>query len=645
MSVINLLSSKIYNRIAAGEVVERPYSVVKELVENSIDAGAKNITVEITGGGISSIRVYDDGSGIQKSELKKALLPHATSKISSVEDLDEILTLGFRGEALASIASVSKITITSKPREQESGATIFSDGGEMGEVVECASPDGTEIVVRNLFFNTPAREKFLKTERGEESDITGIVSRFILGNPEIAIKYISNGKTIFQSFGDGLESAMTTVYGNSVLNDCYFIEGEKNGVVVSGYIGKQYFSKPNRTYQSVFMNGRYVVNQTVSAAISNAYAAYLMKRQYPFYVISIKIPPETVDVNVHPNKIDVRFSDNRVVYSAIYSVVSKALDGTGEAINIIKENKENNSVFNNDYVTHNEELKARNTNFDKLDETEKAKYASKNFESEAEREKKLYDKYGLLFCDSGKPVKNFLDGNHDYKTNADSDVSVDIFAENKAYLESLEKKKTEEQAYVQEAVSLSRDLKYVGQVLNTYLIFDDGQDVFFVDQHAAHERMLYDKFIEKINNNGNDVQPLLVPYVENLNSSEYTFLLEKADVFYSLGIDITDFGANSIKISTLPTCLADMNVKAFLSEILSDLNGLKNVSMTDILKEKIAQKACKAAIKSGVSLTDADVNEIMLAIKQNIGLKCPHGRPVVAKITRTEMDKWFKRIL
>ena len=188
MSVINLLSSKIYNRIAAGEVVERPYSVVKELVENSIDAGAKNITVEITGGGISSIRVYDDGSGIQKSELKKALLPHATSKISSVEDLDEILTLGFRGEALASIASVSKITITSKPREQESGATIFSDGGETGEVVECASPDGTEIFVRNLFFNTPAREKFLKTERGEESDIIGIVSRFILGNPEIAIK-------------------------------------------------------------------------------------------------------------------------------------------------------------------------------------------------------------------------------------------------------------------------------------------------------------------------------------------------------------------------------------------------------------------------------------------------------------------------
>ncbi len=630
MNVINLLSSKIYNRIAAGEVVERPYSVVKELVENSIDAEAKNITIEITDGGKSSIRVFDDGSGIEREQLKKALMPHATSKISKIDDLDDISTLGFRGEALASIASVSKITITSKPEAQQVGASISADGGVIGEVLDQPSPNGTEIVVRNLFYNTPAREKFLKSDRSEEGDITGIITRFILGNPEIAIKYISNGKTVYQSFGDGFESAMITVYGNAILNDCFYINSEKNGIKITGYIGKQYFSKPNRTYQSAFMNGRYVVNQTISAAISNAYSSYVMKRQYPFYVISITLPSETVDVNVHPNKTDVRFSDNRIVYGAIYSVVSKVLDGTGEALNIIVENnKENKEEIGQNYVTHNFDF-----NVDKTDKPYvKTEAKALSFEDFS------YDK--LVFCDSGKKQ-------------SDSDIkeekTVDIFAENKAYLESLEKNKEEKilplsQQITQQSVSIECDLKYIGQVLNTYLVFEDGVNLYLADQHAAHERILYDKFNKQLNEKSIEIQPLLVPYIKTLNTAEHDFILEKVSAFAELGIEIVDFGNESIKISAIPTCLLNIDFNSFINDVLSDLNGLKSISINDILKDKIAQKACKAAIKSGDKLSNSEVEILAKEIKNNLGLKCPHGRPVVVKITRTEIDKWFKRIV
>ena len=629
MSEINLLSSKIYNRIAAGEVVERPFSVVKELVENSIDAGSKNISVEISDGGKSVIRVFDDGSGIERDQLKKALLPHATSKIATLDDLDDITTLGFRGEALASIASVSKIVITSKPQNQKSGASISAEGGNIGEITEDASPNGTEIVVRNLFFNTPAREKFLKTDRGEESDITAIMTKFVLGNPTVAFKYVADGKVILQSFGDGLESAMVSVYGNQIINDCFYIDSEKNGIKINGYIGKQYFSKPNRSYQSAFMNGRYIINQTISAAITNAYASYMMKRQYPFYVLSIELPPETVDVNVHPNKTDVRFSDNRIVYGAIYSVLSKVLDGVGEALNIVVENNDiKPTEITQDYVTHTtpDQSVSAVENFKKPDPHN----SGLPFEN--------YSYNTLSFCDSGKTNDSRAD---ESKVKAD-----DIFAENKAYIENLEKKREELlNKPVQQVVEIETVMRFVGQVLNTFLIFEDGHDVYFVDQHAAHERILFDKFMNQIKSGTIDVQPLLIPYIENVNPEEYAFLLDNIKAFESLGIDLSDFGKNSVKVSSLPTCLVDMNVKDFLFDLLSDLRGLKSLSMGDILREKIAQKACKAAIKSGDSVSDGEVAIIADAIKKNMGLKCPHGRPVVVKVTRTEIDKWFKRIV
>lgn len=612
MSKINLLSSKIYNRISAGEVVERPCSVVKELVENSIDAGATQITVEILGGGISSIKITDNGCGIEKSELKKALLPHATSKISALSDLDNILTLGFRGEALASIASVSRINIISKPKEQETGAKIYAEGGEIEKVVDYPFVNGTEIEVNNLFFNTPAREKFLKKPKSEEGEITSVISRLILGNPNISFIYVVDGKKIYQSFGDGLESAMIAIYGEKIISDCYFVDTVKNGLQISGYVGKQFFSKSNRLGQSLFVNGRYVINQTISSAIHNAYSAYLMKRQYPFYVLNVTLPTELVDVNVHPNKTEIRFANNEIIYGSFYSVISKVLDGSSEALSIIssinnnQNNNENISDFASNYVRPNTAVLPKETyKFDKL-----------------------------FFED----VENQND-------------KVDVFAENKAYLEQLEKKRQEsilnsqKTEVVQQVLDAPRNLKYIGQVLNTYLIFEDACDVYFADQHAAHERILYDKFVKQIRENKVEVQPLLLPYVFDVNSFEYDFLTSKIDVLRQMGIEIEEFGASTFKISAIPVSISSISIKSFIDSLLFDLCELKTISMDELLKEKIAQKACKSAIKAGDTLSMQDVEVLTKALNENLGLKCPHGRPVVIKITKTEIEKWFKRIV
>lgn len=619
MAKINLLSSKIYNRIAAGEVVERPGSVVKELVENSIDAGADKITVEIQNGGISSMVIRDNGCGIEKTELKKALLPHATSKIANLTDLDNISSLGFRGEALASIASVSKISICSKTEKQQFGARVSAEGGLISDIVDAPSANGTEITVNNLFFNTPVRAKFLKTERSEESEITSIVTKFILGHPDISFKYIADGKVVLQSYGDGLESAMVKVYGATVISDCFYIDTEKNGIKIQGYAGKHYFTKSNRSYQTVFINGRFVSNQTVSSAISNAYGAYLMKRQYPFYVLSIVMPTETVDVNVHPNKTDVRFMNNQIVYGALYSVISKVLDGSSEALNIVSEpprnvpfktdeNQFNIDKINNEYVRHN----------------------SLNHSSE-------------IFVSDKKSSIEIRDYNEISKENGS-----DIFAENKAYIEKIEKERANaklSKEAEQGQFNIDKELKLVGQVLNTFLIYEDGCDIYFIDQHAAHERILFDKINRSFNENDIPEQPLLVPYVLNVNTNEAAFIYGKMSVIKEMGIQIEEFGHNSFKVSAVPAFLTEINLKFFFDSLLSDIDMLKNITVKDVLMEKIAKKACKSAIKSGDKLSETEINSLLEMLKGDLGLKCPHGRPIAVKITRTEIDKWFKRIV
>lgn len=644
MAKINILDKKIYNRIAAGEVVERPYSVIKELIENAIDAGATDIDVTIEDGGKRLMRVSDNGCGISREDLPKAFLPHATSKISAVEDLDKILTLGFRGEALASIGSVSKATILSKTKDDEMGNIIVCEGGVIGDADVYPSDTGTTVSVENLFFNTPARAKFLKASKSEETDITNIITRLILSHPDIAFKYTSDGKVMLQSFGGGLDEAIIEIYGYNTITDCIPIETEKNGIKISGFIGKNYFTKPNRTYQTVILNGRYVVNNTIQSSMHNAYAAYLMKRQYPFYVLKIDMSPETVDVNVHPNKTDVRFIDNQVIYSTLYSVVTKVLDGSAAALEIVKPNnyvpidEGSRPIIPQKPITPDEIGEAHcdrpfvsGFNEELLDQTIWGRYnKSKSAEKEGEFEKT----FGVADSHDDEPRE--LGGNK----------IDDIFAENKKYIAEMEAKKAAEEAEKarQEELKVEPEFKVIGQVLATYLILEKGNDIYFIDQHAAHERLLYDKFIEEYKSGNVAEQTMLVPYIFRVNESESEFIIGKFPELRKAGFDISEYDVNEFAVYSVPVLLFDMDLKSFFDDLLSDIS-FKKETMPELIHDKIAMKACKAAIKSGKILSEDEIDALLKAMKYNTALRCPHGRPVTVKISRTEIDKWFKRIV
>lgn len=644
MAKINILDKKIYNRIAAGEVVERPYSVIKELIENAIDAGATDIDVTIEDGGKRLMRVSDNGCGISREDLPKAFLPHATSKISAVEDLDKILTLGFRGEALASIGSVSKATILSKTKDDEMGNIIVCEGGVIDDADVYPSDTGTTVSVENLFFNTPARAKFLKASKSEETDITNIITRLILSHPDIAFKYTSDGKVMLQSFGGGLDEAIIEIYGYNTITDCIPIETEKNGIKISGFIGKNYFTKPNRTYQTVILNGRYVVNNTIQSSMHNAYAAYLMKRQYPFYVLKIDMSPETVDVNVHPNKTDVRFIDNQVIYSTLYSVVTKVLDGSAAALEIVKPNnyvpidEGSRPIIPQKPITPDEIGEAHcdrpfvsGFNEELLDQTIWGRYnKSKSAEKEGEFEKT----FGVADSHDDEPRE--LGGNK----------IDDIFAENKKYIAEMEAKKAAEEAEKarQEELKVEPEFKVIGQILATYLILEKENDIYFIDQHAAHERLLYDKFIEEYKSGNVAEQTMLVPYIFRVNESESEFIIGKFPELRKTGFDISEYDVNEFAVYSVPVLLFDMDLKSFFDDLLSDIS-FKKETMPELIHDKIAMKACKAAIKSGKILSEDEIDSLLKAMKYNTALRCPHGRPVTVKISRTEIDKWFKRIV
>lgn len=687
MGKINILTKEIFNRIAAGEVVDRPYSAVKELIENALDAGATEISVYVEKGGRQLIRVCDNGGGIEPDDMRKAFIPHATSKVAKVEDLDSIATLGFRGEALASISSISRTEITSKT-ENNPACRVLCEGGYIGKVEPAALDRGTEVAVHDLFYNTPARAKFLKTDKAEEGDIHNFVSRFILGNPEVSFKYYSDGKLKLQSFGNGLDEAVTQVYGAKVIPNCYKINAEKNGIKIHGFIGNQNFFKPNKSYQSLFLNGRYIVNSIVSSAITNAYASYLMKRQYPFYVLFLDVPAEMVDVNVHPNKADVRFTDGRAVYGAVYSVISGILDGTARAADFVvdyaripeirssmpvqasidegatqgaevgsgtggteggkavqaqpkapdlyggdlsKEKPESSDGQQSDsgYLSYEEVLshggvqeKSSGAKAESApDYSAYENYAEPKFE---DREK-TYPVYAYY---SGLKEKNVLG------------VSSPTLGISDSLVPSSRQKKAEEQEKF-----VCRDFTYKGNLFNTYLLYEIGGEVYIIDQHAAHERLIYDRFRKQVEERNVARQGMLVPYIISLTPEENSFMEENLMLIREMGFDIEPFGINAYRVCEVPADLKNLDFAAFFNELLSDVSGLKSIKMADVLKDKIAMAACKHAVKGGMELTRQEADGLLAEMHGDMGLKCPHGRPVAVKLTKYQIEKMFKRIV
>lgn len=645
MRKINILTKNVYNRIAAGEVVDRPYSAVKELIENSLDAKATEIEIYVERGGKQLIKVVDNGTGIERDDLRAAFLPHATSKISAAEDLDNILTLGFRGEALASISAISKVELKSVT-EGNSAYKISCEDGKIGEITPAALEKGTEITVRDLFYNTPVRAKFMKTDKKEEADITAFVTRYILGNPEVSFKYYTDGKLFLQSFGGGLGEAMAQVYGAKILSECFMIDASRNGVQLYGFIGNQNFFKPTKTYQSIFLNGRYIVNNTISTAVTQAYASYMMKRQFPFYVLFVNVPHDIVDVNVHPSKADVRFVDNKFIFGNVYSVISSVLDGTASAAEFVVGGVPavksslggvSNNTFSNDKEGEPEDNKTDNDIIHKL--IEKYKPEMKVDTSNRYTVKTVGDEIAVTNNEDGTgfdilkdlPLENLIPKHIDNVLKVTDDTMSPSF--DAAYING-------KQQFIDYSTC-----KYKGNLFNTYLLYEYNERVYMIDQHAAHERLIYDNLMKRLAERKIVKQPLLVPYIFETNPQEERILEEKLYVLRSMGFGIEPFGLGSFKIDEVPVDLQDINVKEFIGEILADIEGLKNAGLEDVLKDKIATVACKHAVKGGMQLTDGEIDALFKMIDGNMGLKCPHGRPVCVVLTKREIEKMFKRIV
>ena len=625
MSKINILDKIVSNRISAGEVVEKPASVVKELIENSIDAGADKIVIEIEEGGIKSISILDNGSGIEKDDIKLAFMPHATSKIKNVEDLDNIGTLGFRGEALASIASVAQVEVISKTKASELGSSIKIDGGEFGEIGEVAMNTGTQIVVKNLFYNTPARRKFLRKPKTEEGEITDLVEKIILANPTLQIRYVIDGKIKYNTTGSGLYANIYTIYGRETVENIIEINFEREGYKLTGYIGKPEISKANRTYQTLIVNGRVVRSAFISNAIQEVYQNFLMKNKFPFFVLNLTLPLDSVDVNVHPSKMEVKFENLGFIRTLFTNAVYSALVNANYTRSVVEEekNEEEKAISTtNSFVEKREPL----NNLPNISEDEGISYlASKeNMFGQDEKLKEVslnYEESMLHEIESNSEESRLTD--YILNTNHKNPYVVKEFQE-----------------IIEDAMPKA---KIIGVIFKTYILVEKENNLYMIDQHAAHERALYDKFSASVENENVLKQGLITPYHLKLNSLEYDFFKRNFDVLSSVGFDVVDKGDNQIEITAIPYVLPIEKLAEYIDYFISNLQDYSSKA-SDYFKSGLMQHACKMAVKSGQVLSLNEIETLIDEMEKHV-LLCPHGRPILIKITKSQIEKWFKRIV
>ncbi len=622
---INLLPSEIYNKISAGEVVERPASVVKELVENSIDGGATRISVEVFGGGIDKIVVSDNGCGISPDDLEKAFMPHATSKISKEEDLFTIASLGFRGEALASISAVSKVEVFSKTEDNDFGTKLKIEGGNFGEKHEIGFENGTRIVVSNLFYNTPARLKFLKKPKSEEGEITNLMAKIIMANPQISFRYCADDKVVYNTFGNGLAEAMYIIYGKETYDNLLEVNYERDGISVFGYIARPTFCKPNRTYQTIFVNGRIVSNYMISAAVQDALEGYIMKGKFPLFALNLTLPYDGVDVNVHPSKQEVKFE----FPNKIYSIVNNAIFKTVANANYVQKAEEKEEIT----PEKNDE---KDQLFRIISDSNKNNSEIEFKSSDNLLSKIFYEKY----------LKNENLENNNTENNEKKENKFENFQFEEVEIKSEEKEKENSEEIVQNKIEeVFENYKLIGVAFETYILVEKENNLLIIDQHAAHERQLFDKFKSEIEQNEIPSQQLLVPYILSTNQKETEFLEENIKLLTDFGIEISQFGDNTFKVSAVPAILAEMNLKVFFDGVLDDISSYLKKPI-DLIKKKIATTACRAAVKAGDKLSEGEISILLKNFKENGNvLLCPHGRPVIVSVSKTEIEKWFKRIV
>lgn len=681
MGVINVLDKHIAELIAAGEVVERPASVIKELVENSIDAGAKNITVEIKNGGTTFMRVTDDGCGILKEDIKVAFLRHATSKVKFENDLDCISTLGFRGEALASICAVSRLQLITRNKNEEIGSSYEIDGGEEVSFDDAGCPIGTTFIIRDLFYNIPARAKFLKKDVSEGNAVSNIIDKTALSHPEIAFTYIKDGKQALKTFGDGkLISSIYSVFGKDFANGLIPVEYELDAIKIKGYVSKPVNSRPNRNMQNFFINGRYVKTRTAMVAIEEAFKGSIMVGKFPSCVLNIKLPFEMIDVNVHPAKIEVRFINERPVFDAVYHAVKSALIKFDSRKNASFKNNtafnecSNFNPFNNAQAILSkkpETPKSAPAVSAKQDVTQKEDsfnpFESVSFNSEENdktKEHKRKNIDNIKLSDSGNPFSIISkqavnNAKKEASFKPQQQIIPSIVSETELEIIKTEEKESENSVKENKEFDFvdtksnsapvlinqnETEIRYIGEAFGTYIIAEKNKkELLFIDKHAAHERMIYEKL--KAEKAASFSQILLQPITVMLEKSEYDAAINNLDMFKSCAFDVEDFGNSTVIVRSAPQYLDAADISDCIAEMADYIAIGKNDIFTEKMDWFYHNVACRSAIKAGNKSTPQELIDIVKKLEENPQIKyCPHGRPVCIVMTKNEIEKQFGRV-
>lgn len=666
MSKINVLSKEVSELIAAGEVIDRPAAIIKELLENSIDAGANVITVEIKNGGRTYIRVTDNGSGISENDVSKAFLRHATSKISNKDDLDKILTLGFRGEALASISAVAKVEVLTKMTNEDYGTHYIIEGSEEKLIEKSGCPDGTTFIVRDIFYNVPARLKFLKKDTTEANYVAMFVSKLALSHPDVSFKFIRDNKTELLTAGDGkLFSGIYAVFGREFANSLIPVDYIYNDVNVSGYVIKPLSAKNNRKFQNFFVNGRYIKSPTCAAALEEAYRNNIMTGKFPACVLNVQISPNTVDVNVHPTKIEVRFSDNKIIYESVFFAVKNALLQFDKPNDIKFENKRNftneelydfppspdqneqlqfetvssvKTVSNNKHSENqpiSEKTAAQSVSLKKSvnEASEYAEEIKSDYISDkiSEQVKKDDSYYGTFFDSNAQISPSYINFAQQ------EDVSEYKYINHNAF----EKKQSE---IIDNVVKPKEKPVVIGELFKTYIVAQSGDDMLLFDKHAAHERYIF----EQIKNDAQqlDTQMYLEPIMVLLSYEEYDALSDNLEKIKQLGFSVEPDVAPTVAVTGVPMVLKDENPTEIVTELAENFIECRHNPQLEIFDELFHSIACKAAIKANDNSGLIELQALVNAVFENDNIRyCPHGRPVMIKLSKKDIEKQFKRIV
>lgn len=611
MALIHRLDTHTINQIAAGEVIDRPASIVKELAENAIDARSTAITVEIKDGGVGLIRITDNGVGMAEEDASLSMERHATSKIVSAEDLWLISTLGFRGEALASIAAVSHMEMITKTRETEAGTRILNHGGEVIERGPTGCPDGTTVIVRNLFYNTPARKKFLKSAKQETIQVSEVMTGMILAHPEISFRYVNQGQTVYHSPGNGsLLSAICAIYGNAMRPSVIPVTGKGEGLSIDGFLGRPEVARNNRKHQVFIVNGRYVKARLLTDAVEGAFQPYQMVNRYPFCVLHVGIASDQVDVNVHPQKTELRFRQPEQVGSQIYQWLR---DSLGRETMVPRPVYRENESAAGERAVH---ITAQSTQFTyekpaAVEQMQLFEQTAVYGESQKISDSETIDVNPAVFGDEYEPPETDTDGIEDANT---SGTEASLW--NEVYT-------------------------VLGTLFATYIVVECRDTVYLIDQHAAHERIMYETLRRRFLDGKGAVQEMLAPQVVELTHPEYVLLGDKMESFHALGFDLEPFGQLSVVLRGTPADLTLDNAESFLHDLLSEIAGGGTKAA---IRDMIIKKACRYAVKAGDTLSALEIRHLLQEIMESdTPLTCPHGRPILVKITRRDLERMFGR--